>query len=433
MRRTVISLWTGLAVAVSLVAGNLAVAADATGTWLQWRGPDRANHAPDTGLIKSWETEAPKLEWMVEGVGKGYSSVSIADGRIYTMGNQSDGQAVIALDAKDGKILWKTSVTDGNPKHSYDGSRCTPSIDGDRLYVVTSNGSIACLKSADGTVVWQYEFSKWDGKMMSGWGYSESPLVDGDLVLCTPGGKKGMIVALDKMTGEEKWASIAPELEGNGKNGAGYSSIVISHACGVKQYVTIVGRGAIGVRASDGKFLWNYNRVANGTANIPTPIVDGDFVFVSTGYGTGAGLLKLVPEGDGVKVEEQYFLPGDKLQNHHGGMVKVGNYIYLGHAHNNGFPTCVKMLDGEIIWGGKLRGPGTGSAAVLFVDGNLIFRYQSGDVALIEATPDEYRLKGSFKPAHVEGPSWAHPVVVSGKLYLREQDKLMCYSLKAGS
>lgn len=304
------------------------------------------------------------------------------------------------------------------------------------LYIVTSDGAIHCVQCERGDVVWSKNFkTEWNGRMMSGWGYSESPLVDGDRVLCTPGGKDAMIVALDKKTGDEVWKAAVPNF-GSGKTrkgdpikmGAGYASIVVSNGGGVKQYVTLIGQGVIGIRADDGKFLWGYEDVANKTANIPTPICEGDYVFASSGYGTGAALLKLSSDGSGgVKAEEQYFLDSKKLQNHHGGMVMIGDYIYCGHNHNSGFPICVEWKTGDIKW--MDRGPGSGSAAVLYADGNLVYRYQNGIVALIEATPEEYRLKGELKPEYQEGKTWAHPVIVDGKMYLREQDKLMCYDV----
>jgi len=418
----------GLAVVPALHAAE----AEKAGEWRQWRGPGRENKSTDTGLLKSWEASQPKLLWLADGLGEGYASVSIADGRIYTTGNTNDGQAVVALNVNDGKVLWTKPLTDEPPKHGYEGSRCTPTADGDRLYVITSNGIIACLKSQDGEVVWQKDFQQdFGGKMMSGWGFSESPLVDGDWVLCTPGGQDAMIVALNKMTGEEVWRSAVPELGKKGKDGAGYSSIVISNAGGVKQYVQLVGRGLIGVRASDGKFLWGYNLIANPTANIPTPIVNGDFVFTSTGYGDGgAALVKIVGDGDDFKAEEVYYHPAKTLQNHHGGMVLHDGHVYFGSKHNNGFPVCVDFESGKIVWGGETRGPGSGSAAIVYADGNLIFRYQSGEVALVEATPEDYKLKGVFKPEFVgKNPCWAQPVVAGGKLYLRDQDKLMCYDV----
>ena len=418
---------TLMALAVSL--GTSTFAAD----WPQWRGPHRDGRAEATGLSHDWEAKPPKLLWMSEGLGGGYASLSLVDNVIYTTGNVGGGQSALAIDANDGRVMWKQKLTDGDPRHGYDGSRSTPSIDGDRLYLVSSNGAIHCLKRADGSVVWSKDFKKeWNGRMMSGWGFSESPLVDGDWVLCTPGGSDAMIVALNKLTGEEMWKSAVPTFPTKGKKeGAAYSSIVISQAAGVKQYVQLVGRGVIGVQASDGKFLWGYDDVANGTANIPTPIVKDDYVFASTGYGAGAALLHLSRDGDGVKAEEVYFLDAKTFQNHHGGMVLVGDHIYAGHAHNNGFPICLELATGKVVWGGDKRGPGGGSAAVLFADGQLVFRYQDGIVALIEATPESYKLHGSFKPEFQQRESWAHPVIVDGKLYLREQDKLMCYDIGA--
>ncbi|MEQ8791287.1 MAG: PQQ-like beta-propeller repeat protein [Pirellulaceae bacterium] len=427
-RAPLLSLLLLLAIPTLLVAEEAAQDA-----WTGWRGPNRDGISPDTGLLRDWDATPPKLLWMSDGLGKGYAGVSLAGGRIYTTGNLPDGQSVIALDAADGGVLWTRAVTDDVPRHGYDGSRCTPTIDGDRLYVVASSGAIICLRAADGEILWSKDFRKeWSGKMMSGWGFSECPLVDGDLVLCTPGGPDATIVALNKLTGDEVWRSAVPKFEGAGKAGAGYSSIVISNGGGVKQYVQLLGAGAVGVRASDGKFLWGYGDVANGTANIPTCLTAGDYVFCSSGYRTGSALLKLTADGDEVSAEEVYFLDGNEMQNHHGGMVLAGGHVYCGHGHNNGLPICVKLETGEIAWGGDQRGAGSGSAAVAYADGLLVFRYQTGEVALIEATPEEYRLRGVLTPAYQEGRSWAHPVIIGGKLYLREQDKLMCYDVAAG-
>ncbi len=422
--------WALVAV-MSSAAVSSAAELDKYGTWPQWRGPQRDGKSAETGLLKSWEQTPPKLLWTTEGFGEGYSAITINDGKLFTTGNFSEGQKVIAANAADGKILWATNITNEEPKHGYEGARCSPSIDGEFVYAVGSNGSIACLKISDGSLVWSKDFKKeWDGKLQKGWGFSESPLVDGDRVLCTPGGGDAMIVALDKKTGKELWKTPMPDIGNKGTDGAGYSSIVISNGAGVKQYVQLIGRGVISVRASDGKFLWGYNDIANDVANIPTVICKDDYVFTSTGYGTGSALLKLVKDGDGVKAEEQYFLEAKTLQNHHGGLVMLGDYIYGGHGHNNGFPICVEWKTGKVMWGGKERGAGGGSAGVTYADGNFIFRYQSGEVALIEATPDEYKLKGSFKPPVLEKDNWAHPVIAGGRMYLRTQNSLMCYDIK---
>lgn len=400
--------------------------------WPQWRGPNRDGCSQETGLIRDWSQTPPKLEWMIDGMGRGYASVSVVDGRLYTTGNFDGGQGVVAVDVAQRSLLWRKTITPEVPGHKYEGSRCTPTVDGGRLYVVTSDGEIACLNAADGEILWKREFQKdWQGRMMSGWGFSESPLVDGDRVLCTPGGRDAMIVCLNKQTGEEIWRTAVPDFPGSGgKQGAGYSSIVATDAAGVRQYVQLIGAGVIGVRADDGEFLWGYGRIANGTANIPTPVVAGDYVFTSTGYQTGAALLRLSPDGDGVTAEEVYFLEPGTFQNHHGQMILKDGYVYAGHQHGNGFPICVELETGRVAWGGDIRGPGKGSAAITLADGQLIFRYQDGALALIEATPDEYRLRGTMQPEYQEDRSWAHPVVSDGRLYLREQDQLMSYDLR---
>ena len=419
--------------AFSLVASaSAAETAVDSASWPQWRGPDRTGKSSETGLLQDWTAAKPKLLWMAEGFGQGFSSIAIAGGRLYTTGNQSDGQCVVCANAATGKIIWSKPITAVLPEHAREGARCTPSIDGNRVYAIASSGLIACLSAETGDVLWSKDFDKeWKGVMMSRWGFSESPLVDGDWVLCTPGGPDAMVVALNKLTGETVWKSTVPKFGNRGDDGAGYSSIVVSNAGGVKQYVQLIDRGVIGVRASDGKFLWGYSDVANGTANVATPIVSGDYVFCSTGYRTGSALLQLTKAGDGIKAEEKYFLDGNELQSHHGGMILKDGYIYRGQGHNEGFPICVEMQSGKIAWGGKERGVGKGSAAVAYADGNLIFRYQSGELALIEASPSGYNLKGTFTPQFVSRqPCWSHPVIAGGRMYLRDQEKLMCYDVK---
>ncbi|MGI9473192.1 MAG: PQQ-binding-like beta-propeller repeat protein [Rubripirellula sp.] len=404
--------------------------------WLQWRGADRANLSSETGLFDDTASDPPPLSWMAEGLGSGYASVTVAGDTIYTTGNFAENQSAIAIDANSGSVLWKSPITSGAPKHGYDGSRTTPTIDGDRIYMVSSDGEVVCLNRMNGSEVWSRDFKDWNGKMMSGWGFSESPLVDGDRVICTPGGSEGMVVALNKNSGEDIWATRLPAYDSedglNGKplkDGAGYSSAVISNGGGVKQYVQLVGRGLIGVRASDGKLLWRYERVSNGTANIPTALIDGDYVFTSTAYNTGSALLKLSADGDGVKADEVYWLDAKQLQNKHGGMTLVDGYIYCGHGNGNGLPICVNMKTGEIAWGPE-RAAGKGETSLIYADNHLVMRRDDGTVIFVQASPKKFSPVATFKPEFQAGKSWAHPVIANGKLYLREQGKLMCYSLK---
>jgi outer membrane protein assembly factor BamB len=419
-------------VGVLAVLGSIAAAADpgtvaavARSDWPQWRGPDRDGVSHEKGLLEAWPEKGPKLLWQSEGLGKGMASVAISGGRIYTLGQIKGKTQLVALAQQDGAILWTAEVGPGNPN-------CTPTVADGRVFSLGREGDLVCSDADSGKELWRKNFGNdFGGQMMSGWGYSESPLVDGDRLICTPGAADAMIVALDARTGATVWKAAAPANWGGdrGKDGAGYSSIVVSHGGGVKQYVQLTGRGIVSVAADDGRVLWTYNRVANGTANIPTPIVKDDFVFCSSGYGTGSALLKLARDGSGVKAEEVYFLDAKELQNHHGGMIRIGDHIYCGHGHNNGFPMCIDMRTGERLWK-EQRGAGTGSAAVAYADDRLYFRYENGEMALVAAEPAEYRLISQFTLASVKGKSWPHPVIVGGRLYVRDQESLLCYDVR---
>lgn len=415
------------ALGFALPAGLLAAA---PADWPGWRGPSRDGLSPDQGLLPAWTASGPPLAWKTTGIGVGFSSVAIAGDRIYTMGDKTGSQQLMAFNRSDGKPLWTARI--GDPwNDEMGGPRGTPSVDGDLVYAIGTEGDLVCVEAATGRERWRKSLVRdFGGEMMSIWKFSESPLVDGDRVVATPGAKDAALVALDKKTGREIWRAAVPDLGSRGKDGAAYSSIVISNGGGVKQYVQLLGRGLVGIRASDGKFLWGNNRVANNVANIPTPIVKGDYVFASTGYQTGSVLLQLAKAGDGVAAREVYFLEAATLQNHHGGLVLVGDHLYAGHGHNKGFPICVELKSGKVAWGGDIRNAGTGSAAVVYADGNLVFRYQNGTVVLIEATPAGYKEKGSFAIPEVKDPSWSHPVVLDGILYLREQDTLYAYDVK---
>ena len=401
--------------------------------WPQWRGPRRDAVSAETGLLQAWPEGGPKVVWQASNIGSGYSSVVVGRGRLFTMGRHESDVVVTALDAATGKPIWirKIGETERHPSS-------TPTLDGEHLYALDPDGDLVCLNAESGDVVWQTSFvDDFAGRMMSGRGYGESPLIDGDRLICTPGGADAALVALDKLTGDVVWKSTLPEFGKLGRDGAAFSSVVVAEAAGLRQYVQLVGRGVIGVDARDGRFLWGYNDIANQTANIPTPIVHNEFVFAANGYTAGSVLLKLVPDNTqagaapGVKAEVVYSLSGSQFQNHHGGVVRLGDYLFAGHGNNNGLPTCLEFTTGKIVW--KRRGPGVGSAAVVYADGQLYFRYQNGVVALIEASHEGYQLNGSFEIPGAGGDSWAHPVVANGRLYLREQDTLRAYDLRRQS
>lgn len=406
-------------------ARPVAVIAAPNFDWPQWRGPNRDGISLETGLLDRWPAEGPQELWRTRGLGRGFSSVSIAGGKIFSLGKMQEETHIVAMDVADGKVLWTVPIGRGGGDPN-----CTPTVDGDLVYGLSHGGDLLCADANTGKAVWKKSFPRdFGGKMMSVWGYSESPLVDGEKLVCTPGAQDAIIAALDKQTGRTIWTTPMVEAGNRGEDGAAYSSIVIGQGGGVRQYVQLVGRGVIGVDAKKGTLLWGYNRAANGTANVPTPLVKDDFVFCSTGYGTGAALLRLSGRRGRITAQEVYFKDGNQLQNHHGGMILLGDHVYLGHGHNNGLPVCVDLRSGRDAWRPG-RGPGTGSAAITYADGHLYFRYENGVMALIEATPKSYELKGSFKIGINNGRSWAHPVISNGRLYLRDQDELICYDIR---
>lgn len=402
------------------------------GHWPQWRGPGRDGVSAETGLLQRWPNSGPPRLFTATGLGTGFSSVAVTGGRIYTMGNISGGQHVIALEESGGKRIWATRIAAASRRgDGYDGPRGTPTVDGDLVYALGTDGTLLCLEAATGRERWRRHLERdLDGRMMSGWDWSESPLVDGDRVVVTPGGARSAMVALNKLTGAEIWRATIPDLGGRGSDGAGYSSIVISHGGGVKQYVQLMGTGLVGIRASDGRFLWGNNRVANGTANISTPVVKDNFVFASSAYNTGSVLVELSAAAGSVRAIERYFLDARDFQNHHGGMVLVGDHLYGGHGQSQGFPVAIELRTGKLMWPQVRSSAGQGSAAVIAADGRLYFRYQNGVVVLIEATPDAYREAGTLRIPNPHSLSWPHPVVAGGRLYLREQDALHVYDVR---
>lgn len=398
--------------------------------WPQFRGPNRDGVSADTGLLKSWPVEGPPLLWEAKGAGRGYASLAITGGKIYTMGDgpstaEDKDEYVLCFEEESGKQVWKAKLgpawNSGQP--DWQGSRSTPTVDGELLYALTAHGNLVCLESATGKERWRKSLQKdFGGRRGDGWGYSESPLVDGEKLACTPGGANGTMVCLDKKTGEKTWtASLA------GDRGAGHASIVTADVGKVRVYVTTTAGGALGVRAKDGKVLWSYP-IDRTTAVIPTPIVRGDLVFFSAGYGRGGALLKMVPAADdGVTMQEVYGLNKD-LNNKHGGIVLVGDHLY-GDTDSSGTPWCAEFATGAQKW--KKRA-GRGSAAVTAADGHLYIRFQDGRIALVKAVPEEYKESGSFKIPHSgDRPSWSHPVVAGQKLFLREGDFILCYDVKA--
>lgn len=402
---------------LSAQAGDVASA-----DWPQWRGPNRDDVSTETGLLKTWPAGGPKLLWKAEGVGGGFSSVSIAGDKLFTMGDVDGASEVLCLNLKDGSSVWKTKIGKPAGGGGYPGTRCTPTIDGALVYATNQYGDLVCVQAADGKEVWRKEMGKdFGGQMMSGWGYAESPLVDGDNLICTPGGAKGTLVALNKKTGAQVWRT--SEIGDK----AGYSSPITADIGGVHQIIQLTAEDVFGVAADSGKVLWKAARPGR-TAVIPTPIYFDNFVFVASGYGVGCNGFKITAAGGKFSAEQAY--ASTDMVNHHGGVVRVGDFVY-GYSDKGGW-TCLEMKTGKVKWQNR----GVGKGALTCADGMLYMRSEGGKggactIALVEANPEAYKEAGRFEQPNRSGQaSWPHPVVCGGKLYIRDQDVLLCYDVK---
>jgi outer membrane protein assembly factor BamB len=382
--------------------------------WPQWRGPNRDGLSPETGLLSSWPAGGPPLVWKAAGLGTGYSTVTVSGGRIFTLGAGRDIEYLVALDAGTGKELWRTRIGRRYENNRGDGPRGAPTVDGARVYALGGNGDLACVEAATGKVIWQVNLlSRFSAGNIS-WGISESPLVLEDRVLVNAGGREGSLVALGKNDGATLWASESDE--------AGYSSAVVANIRGVRQAVFFTGERVLGVRVDSGAVLWSYRRVANRTANVATPIVRGDFVFVSSDYGTGCALLEIQGDASGMSAREVYF--HQDMKNHHSSSVLVDDTLF---GFSSSILTALDFATGKTLW----RDRSVGKGSLVVADGRLYLFSENGVAGLAEATRAGYRESGRFEIRTTGSPTWSHPVVASKRLYLRDQDTLYCYDVKA--
>ena len=391
------------------------------GDWPCWRGPERTGVSAETGLLGQWPKDGPRLVWKAGALGGGYSTPSVAGGRVFLMGSEGAEEFLRAVDARTGRILWSTKVgaVGKNEGPNYPGPRCTPTVGSDAVYALGSDGDLVCADPVSGKIRWHKHLEKdFDGNRGI-WAYTESPLLDGEVLVSTPGGPTATLVALNRRDGAVLWKAALPE-----GNQAGYASAIVAEAAGIKQYVQFLGAGLVGVSAADGKVLWQYQRHVGGQS-CGTPVFHEGCVFSSaSGMGGSGGdvLLRLTAEGGAVKAEEVYFVRA--MTNHHGGVVRVGDYLYGTGA---GALVCMEFKTGAVKW--KERGVGKGS--LMAADGHLYVRGERGAVALVEATPTGYREKGRFQqPDRSAFPTFCHPVVAGGRLYLRDADVLLCYEVK---
>ena len=384
--------------------------------WPQWRGPDRSGLSKETGLLSQWPRSGPTVAWSAAMLGAGYGSIAVQGDRVYVQGMRNNQSVVSVLNRADGKVVWVRVLGPAGNNDRGPGPRSTPTIDGDRVYALSETGDLACLRAADGMVIWQRNILKEFKGENPNWLLSESPLIDGDHVIVTPGGRGAGVVALDKMSGKTVWVS--KELS----DGAGYSSPIVADVGGVRTIMTFTAEAGVGVRASDGKLMWRNSSASNGTANIATPVYSDGKVFFTSSYGAGGALLGLKASGNEVHAQEIYFTRD--MRNHHGGVVLVNGYIY---GYNDSILTCLEFASGKMVW----RDRSVGKGAVTYADGHLYILGEDNVVGLVEATPAGYREKGRFSIADQGLPSWAHPVVSGGRLYIRNQGTLTSYDVRA--
>ena len=384
--------------------------------WPQWRGPDRTGVSRETGLLKQWPPSGPSLVWSSSNLGAGFGSVAVAGDRVFVQGLRGRDSVLSVLNRADGKSVWSKTIGPGGENDRGSGPRSTPTVDGDRVYVLTETGELVCLRIQDAAILWRRNILKdFSGRNIN-WLLSESPLIDGNNVIVSPGGRNAGVVALDKMSGKTVWTS--KELSDE----AGYASAIVADVHGVRTVMTLTSEAGIGVRASDGKLMWSHRAVANSTANITTPVFHDNKVFYSSAYGTGGALLGLQAQGGEIKAQEIYFTRD--MQNHHGGIVLVNGYLY---GFNNAILTCLEFSTGKLMW--RHRSVGKGSLA--YADGHLYLFSEDNVVGLAEATPTGYREKGRFEISDTGLSSWAHPAVSGGRLYIRNQGTLMSYDIRA--
>ena len=382
--------------------------------WPQWRGKNRDGIGADKGLLKTWPQGGPPLAWKAQGAGEGYSSFAVSGGKIFTLGARGGTEYVMAFDEATGKKLWEVANGRRFSNDRGDGPRATPTVVDGQVYAYGGSGDITVLNAANGHVVWKVNVLQKFGGSNITWGLSESPLVLQDRVIVNPGARGASVVALSRKDGSVLWQTASDE--------AGYSSAILHDVGGIPQAIVFTAQRGMGVDTRNGKLLWSYDRASNRTANVATPIARGNKVFFSSDYGTGAGLVELTGTGGNLSAREVYFTR--EMRNHHSSSVLIGDYLY---GFSSAILTAMKFDTGEVAW----RDRSVGKGSVVFADDRLYLFSEQGVVGLAEATPTGYKEHGRFSLSTGSLPSWTHPVVANGKLYLRDQDTIYAYNVRA--
>jgi outer membrane protein assembly factor BamB len=411
--------------------------------WPQWRGPDRTNVSKETGLLKGWPEKGPSLAWTYDNAGAGYSGPAVVGDRLYTMGGRGETEYLFALDLTSSppKEAWAVKL---GPLFQWKGNKwnlgpsATPTVDDGLVYGLGGQGILVCVEAASGKERWRKSMAKdlagevnpigggLEEPTPLGWGYTWSPLVDGDNLICTPGGKQGNTAALNKKTGDVVWRSKSFTDQ------CSYASPVKAEVGGVPHYVVVTNQGVAGVAAKDGSLLWYVKREEPFDDIIgSTPVVNADHVFTTVGTSGGdCQLLKLTGEGGKVKAEQVY--ENRDLGVYIGGVVLVGGHLY--GASDRGGWTCMDFKTGKVAWAARRK---LEKGSVTAAEGKLYcLTEKEGLAVLVEATPEGYKESGRFQlPRQSKlrlsgGGIWTPPVLANGKLYLRDQELLFCYDVK---
>lgn len=388
--------------------------------WPQWLGPNRDGMTAETGLLQEWPADGPEQVWLSRDCGIGYSGPAIAGGKLFIMGARDGVERLLALNPDTGKELWSTDLGEEYDNGWGNGPRGTPTVDGDRVYVLAAKGALVCLQSSDGSEIWRATMQDFGGKIPT-WGYSESPLIDDGRVMVTPGGEQGAVVALDKLTGQPLWQSK------DANDGAHYSSVVVAHPHGKKQYVQLLQEHVVGLDPESGDVLWQVDWPGK-VAVIPTPIVRDNRVYVTSGYGVGCMLVEIAADNTTKVVYDN-----KAMKNHHGGVLLLGDHIY-GHSDGVGW-LCQDFATGKRVWRERAA---LGKGAIAHAGERFVcLSEDEGEVVLIEASTEGWTEHGRFtltpqtelrKP---KGKIWTHPVIANGRMYLRDQELLFSFDISA--
>ena len=397
---------------IGIIIGLL-VSANAGENSSQWRGLNRDGVYPDNNLMKTWPTNGPKMMWSTDILGGGYSSPAVTSAGVYVTG-MIDGVGYLVAFDLNGKQKWRMTYGpewDGG----HEGARTTPTVVDDKIYLMTGEGAVVCVNTADGEIVWQVDMIKSFGARNLRWGMTESLLVDGDRVFCTPGGSDVMIAILDRHTGKT-----IKKIKGNGEESSYCSPVLIKH--NNKRYIlTMTGRSVVGLDAESGEYLWRHEHITQYDINPNTPYYQDGFIYVVSGYGTGGQLLKLAKDGKSV---EQVWV--DKtMDSQMGAAAIVDGYIY-GSGHKNKGWHCLDWKTGEVKYSERVLG---NKGNIIFADGLLYCYGEKGDVGLVRPTPEKFDVISSFEIEEGSGPHWAHPVIADGRLYVRHGEVMQVYDI----